>query len=252
MAAGVGGAIAAAVMGGGGEAQSRVKNKLSNTIINKNGMDLLNEQVNTVSTNVIIKHANKCKVKVSQSQMYDLTGATMDELTIGTLSQEMKSVANFDCINRSKVRGDIVGNVSGRITNMLLGSYDNKALSKMVATAKAKGESEIMSNPPKVNAEIDLENHNKIVTDIDRKIHNIVKHTVNNNFTSDTVNACAPMSNQYQAFLARYADICTLKTGDINQKMVGKMIDQPLRGEHHDRRLWRVLMFELWLQNYFG
>jgi len=109
---------------------------------------------------------------------------------------------------------------------MLLGSYDNKALSKMVATAKAKGESGIMSTPPKVNAEIDLENHNRIETDIDRKIQNIVKHTVNNNFTSDTVNACAPMSNQYQAFLARYADIGTLKVGDINQKMVGKMISK--------------------------
>ncbi len=38
----------------------------------------------------------------------------------------------------------------------------------------------------------------------------------------------------------------------LNQGVIEQMINQPLEGEHHDRRLWRVLMFELWLQNYFS
>jgi asparagine synthase (glutamine-hydrolysing) len=38
----------------------------------------------------------------------------------------------------------------------------------------------------------------------------------------------------------------------LNQEMVKQMIDNPLKGEHYDRRLWRVLMFELWLDYYFS
>jgi len=38
----------------------------------------------------------------------------------------------------------------------------------------------------------------------------------------------------------------------LNQEMIRQMIDSPFEGEHYDRRLWRVLMLELWLQGYFG
>ena len=38
----------------------------------------------------------------------------------------------------------------------------------------------------------------------------------------------------------------------LNQEVVKQMIEKPLEGEHYDRRLWRVLMFELWLKSYFG
>lgn len=37
----------------------------------------------------------------------------------------------------------------------------------------------------------------------------------------------------------------------LRQEFVKTMIKQPASGEHHDRRLWRVLMFELWLKAYF-
>lgn len=36
----------------------------------------------------------------------------------------------------------------------------------------------------------------------------------------------------------------------LNQAMIKEMINDPLKGEHNDRRLYRILMFELWLQNY--
>lgn len=38
----------------------------------------------------------------------------------------------------------------------------------------------------------------------------------------------------------------------LNQEMIEKMINQPSEGDHHDRRLWRIVMFELWLQHYFA
>ncbi len=37
----------------------------------------------------------------------------------------------------------------------------------------------------------------------------------------------------------------------LNQEAVRNMINQPLSGEHNDRRLWRVIMFEFWLRHYF-
>lgn len=37
----------------------------------------------------------------------------------------------------------------------------------------------------------------------------------------------------------------------LNPIVVKRMINSPLPGEHYDRRLWRILMFELWLQHYF-
>ena len=216
--------IAGAVVGGSGEggATARVKNKLESTIINNNAIDIMNEQVNTVATNVFMKHANKCKAK--QTQTVDITGMSAGNLEFGNINMNMEGLLNFDCINKSKVRADIVGNISGRVTNMLLGSYDNKALSKMVATANAKGKSEFMSSPPKVNAEIDLENKNTIKTDIDKKIRNIVNHTVNNNFTNEIINSCIPTTNQIQSFIGRYATIGNLKVGNINHDMKVQMI----------------------------
>lgn len=37
----------------------------------------------------------------------------------------------------------------------------------------------------------------------------------------------------------------------FKQTTVATMIKQPLSGEHFDRRLWRIIMFEYWLQRYF-
>ena len=37
----------------------------------------------------------------------------------------------------------------------------------------------------------------------------------------------------------------------INQQEVEKMFNRFLKQEHYARRLWRIIMFELWLQNYF-
>lgn len=37
----------------------------------------------------------------------------------------------------------------------------------------------------------------------------------------------------------------------LNRKTIEQMIAFPLPGEHYDRRLWRILMFEFWLQHYF-
>ena len=37
----------------------------------------------------------------------------------------------------------------------------------------------------------------------------------------------------------------------LKPETVETMIEQPLPGEHYDRRLWRVLMLELWLRHYF-
>lgn len=38
----------------------------------------------------------------------------------------------------------------------------------------------------------------------------------------------------------------------LNQTFIAGLINHPQSGEHNDRRLWRILMFELWLKNYFG
>lgn len=37
----------------------------------------------------------------------------------------------------------------------------------------------------------------------------------------------------------------------LRPETVKTMIEKPLPGEHHDRRLWRVIMFEYWLRHYF-
>lgn len=37
----------------------------------------------------------------------------------------------------------------------------------------------------------------------------------------------------------------------LKQEAVKTMIEQPLPGEHFDRRLWRIIMLEYWLQHYF-
>lgn len=38
----------------------------------------------------------------------------------------------------------------------------------------------------------------------------------------------------------------------LNQTFIAGLINHPQSGEHNDRRLWRILMFELWLKSYFG
>jgi len=37
----------------------------------------------------------------------------------------------------------------------------------------------------------------------------------------------------------------------LKPETVKTMIERPESGEHNDRRLWRVIMFEYWLQHYF-
>lgn len=219
---------------GGSSSNSKVKNENNTTIVNKSDINILNEQLNSTSSNVATDAAKSCSSSVNMSNMIDFAGSVVEgDFNIGAssdpnqdcsveLSQDVKST--FKCVQSSNVRNDMGISMIETVMTNLENSASADALNDMDTTAGSKAASGSLSFNPGGNksaSKVENINNYKSVTETNKNIENVVKNSVESNFSSNDAQECINKVNAAQgidasgAYIKGSVNICNFKSDQV-------------------------------------
>ena len=197
---------------GGSSSKSKIKNENNTKIVNRSDINILNEQVNKSSTNTASDAAKSCSSSVNMTNMINFSGAIVDgDFNIGSssnpnedcaveLSQDIKS--SFKCTQASSVRSDMAQKMVETVMTNLENSADAAVLNDMNSTAAAAAETGSISMPggggSNSSSNVETINNFESVTETNKDIQNIVKNSVENNFSSKDAQECINKVNAAQ------------------------------------------------------
>jgi len=178
---------------GGSSSKSNIHQEFNNLVVNKNDINILNEQINEIQVNTVMKEAQTCSASIVQDQNLKFKGIKSKGKLKFDLSQKQHSNLTFSCINASKARNDIANSMAQKIMGSLETSTSTEVLNKLGAIAATKAKSGSIAVPwggsDSENNLTQIVNSTNI-TDNKKNIQNIVKNAIENTFTVDNVKSC--------------------------------------------------------------
>jgi hypothetical protein len=229
---------------GGASSKSSISQEVDTLVVNKNEVNVLNEQLNTVQVNTIMKEAQTCSASITQDQLVKSKGLkSAGKLTIN-ISQLQHSDLSFSCVNATKVRNEIANQMASNIMQNLETSTSTDILNKMGSLAASKSESGSLALPwggsdTQNNLSQIVKSTN--VTDNKKNISAIVKNAIENTFTVDNVKKCISMAGQAQAVVfedTRGEEIDFI----VNQQQAASLITQCVNNNDVSQNLTTGLM----------
>jgi hypothetical protein len=192
-------------MGNKQSSESLVKNISNQLYVNKSTINQLNEQINDVVANTIVKNAmNSGGAIINKQELKFKNLKAKGDIEIGGVSQKQQAAVTFSAMNKTTARNDAATEFIQKALADLKNNVSQDILTKMNATAEAKLESGFLSQAPLSSATSKSETINESnitsITENTKNISNILKNQVQNNFTTDTVTSCITNINNSQLF----------------------------------------------------
>lgn len=199
---------------GGSSSKSVTTNENNQTIVNKNDINLLNEQLNEVIAKTTINNSAGCRSEVNQNQILDISGCqAQGDLNIQDVSFKQEVVVDFKCIQVSKVQNDIARSLMSSIMAQINSNMDTDSLNKMNSIAKSSASSGFAGFSPSESSTATNNKYNLDVTnDNTTDIQNIIRNVINVELDVNDIQECVNSVVQNQEILARDCNV----GGDIN------------------------------------
>jgi len=176
----------------GSSSSSTTTNKVSNTVINKSEIDILNKNLNNYVSNTTCEQAAICSSSMSQVQNVSFKDAKIKgNLNIGEIDQSQSANITFSCVQEQTLRTDIANGMVSEMLNSLKNNFTSSALSDMIASAEAKSQTQFASTGSSnsdSNSNNTTENYSETI--INEKLQNIVENSVTNNLNMKSVSEC--------------------------------------------------------------
>jgi len=203
-------------MGNKTSSESSIKNISNQLYVNQSTINQLNEQLNNVVANTIVKNAMNSGGAIINNQEIVFDGMTAEgDIEIGGITQKQVAKVTFSAMNNTQARNDAALQFIQTTINDLKKNVSQDVLTEMEAHAEAKTKTETIALPGSnvsSNAEtVNISNVTTITQDV-KNISNILKNSVENNFTTDTVTNCVMNINNSQMFRSKDLES---KTGNI-------------------------------------
>lgn len=197
--------------GGGSKARSKLYQESNTLLVNKSTVDVVNHDLTEMLIETSMEAAKSCVGSIIQGQdmeIGDLNFIGAKDSTID-ISQAQQSRLNFDCVQSSTLRNDIAQKMVSEIMQKMETNVDQNILETLNAkssTTSGTGGSAVPWG--KADAETDVEQINNFmsVTENNKRIENIVKKSVEYNFSTSDVQECISKIVQNQK----------LKVGNVN------------------------------------
>ncbi len=182
---------------GGTTSKAAVVQEIDTLAVSKNDLTIINKKLNDVQVDTIIKDAQTCSAGITQDQLQKYKGIkSMGKLRFD-IKQKQASSLTFSCLNISKVRNDIVSNMTSSVMQNLESTTDNEILNKMGAIAASKAE-QGSTFPFPFPTSPGSESHTNIkqiqrtknVTENKKNIQNIVEHAIKSTLTVENIKTC--------------------------------------------------------------
>jgi len=207
---------------GGSKSKTSVTTENDTTIVNRSDINILNQNLNSVTANVVQNTDQTCESRVNLSNVIDFTGAEIGgDFNIGTdtngqdcqVDLTTNAAITFQCVNASEMVNDIGSKMIDEMMNKIEQSSTTDALTKMQnqADSQAKtgtlgiGFSGSSSNSTSINKF-------KQVNDNRKSIQNVVGTSVANNLTENKVAKCISSVSAKQGISSTGAKI----SGNVN------------------------------------
>ena len=190
-------------------ARSTIKNRNDTLIVNRSDINILNKQLNDLSVSVSVANAKKCSASSTLVNSINFSGMEVaGDLLIGVTKEgkaapvklSQKNAVTFSCIQKSAVRNDVGNKMISSMMERLKTSASADVLNKMESMAKTKAKQGSLSFGSSSSSESNVENitNYKSVTDTRKNLENVVKNSVENNFSSKDVQKCVSQVNLKQ------------------------------------------------------
>lgn len=161
--------------------------------VDKQTVDTLNQNINQVITNNMIKQAASCSGGAFSEQdvnMSDLQAAEDINLNV---NQKAKVLLNFSCVNSSDIKDTVSSSMVNDMMASLKASSDQSAINKMAGASTAESSSgfgSILSAPANSDSNVTMNNTYKSLSEKTQNITNIVSNTITKTFSADDVKNC--------------------------------------------------------------
>lgn len=235
---------------GGSESKQAVKQENNTLIVNENNVNILNERINNTISNTTIKDAQRCSMEAGNVQEVYIKGLKADGNIEITADQDSELAVSFSCINESDIRNEAGGAIVAEMMQKLEADTDANVLSQMEAIASNKAESGSISFSGKTKAISDistLDNYESRTTN-STNLENIIKNTVEANFTQETIKECAAKIENKQK--TEYSDFEA--GGDIllgvSQKQASQLMADCIQGQDVGNKISNDIMDTLGIE----
>lgn len=194
------------------KSESVSTNENNQTIVNKNTMDLLNEQVNEVIAKTKIDNSASCRGSINQAQALSLAGCTVGgDLNINNINfKQNAEVVDFKCLQNSNVDNEMAQEILTGIMGEIQSTLDNQSLNRMTTAAEtsAIADPSLFGNSTASSSSESTNKFNLQVTnDNTTSIQNIVKNAINTEFNVKDVQECVAEIAQKQEIDVSNCDV---------------------------------------------
>ena len=218
---------------GGAVSTSSVKNISNQLFIDQSTVNQLNQQLNNVVANTIIKSAmNSGGAIINQQQLNFTDLKAQGDVTIGNVSQKQVAAVTFSAMNQTQATNDAATNFIQTALDTLNNNTSTDVKTMMDSNASSSLKSGFLSTLPgqsnsSKSATINQSNVTA-VTQNTQNIKNILQNTVTNNFTTDTVTNCITNINNSQTFKVQdvQSQTGTIRIMNITQDQAATAIAQ--------------------------
>jgi len=192
---------------GGSSSTASANQKYNNTVVNRSDLELLNQNVNNFTSNVVMKHAAECSANISQMNIFEASDMVVSGDFNANVDQSQNAAINFDCVQVSQYTSDIANGILDNMLSSLENNYSTEIMDKLNAAAQAQQTtgslSTAIANTTTSNANIDYSSTQ--VNENRKSIKNLLSNTITNNIKMDDLQNC--IANIKQSNKASFKNI---------------------------------------------
>lgn len=175
-------------------------NNNNQTIVNKNAINFLNQQISETISKTTINNSAKCMSSVNQSQVLDLSGCEAgQDINVTNVDMKQVAVVDFSCIQVSSIQNTVAQEIMSEIMGQIKANTDATSLNSMDAAAAAAATTGTLAAGTSDADSTSVNNFNlQVRTDNTTNIQNIIKTSINNEFNVEDVQNCINQIDQEQ------------------------------------------------------
>jgi hypothetical protein len=196
-------------------------------VVNSTDIDLLNEQINEYTTNVMMQDSKSCSSSLFADQNITFSNIQTEvDFNVSDIDQFMDTVTSFDCVQASSIQNDVAQEFQSTVLSNIDTNYDSSVITDMLASATSSADASGLLAP---SADATSVSKNVQTTNIDNdtkiSLSNVIRNSFDNNFTSETIQDCINTASLSQDIT--FSNISTggnLNVSGLSQDMAATVI----------------------------
>jgi hypothetical protein len=220
-------------MGNQQSSESAITNINNQLYVNKSTINQVNQQLNQVIANSVVKSAMDSGGDIiNKQEMLFSDLKAQGDVDIGGISQKQVAAITFSAMNQTQARNDAAAQFIQNTLTDLQNNTSQNILTTMEGTADAKVTSGFLSSTPlsQTTSKAEAVNVSSVtaITDNVKNISNILQNSVENNFTTETLTTCILKLSNSQMFKVQDVESTTgtIRIQNITQDQAATAIAQ--------------------------